>query len=339
MGDKIVTVSMKDVALKAGVSIASVSRVISGKPGVGKETEKKIREVMDELDYRPNMGARGLVMKSTGNIAIVIPRGTFTLNNPFFSTVLEGIAKGLDKTDYNMVMSFTSLQQKRLLETQSVDGVILFAPRYKELKLEWLESIGLPIVVIGSYLEDSPFPCVRPNDEMGTKKAVEELYKLGHRNIGFINGPMDSMHSVKCLRGYKNTIESLNMEYTKNNVFEVGEFEIQARNQDLEKFLIENSRITGFVCSSDYLAIGLIKAAGKVGLKIPEDLSVVGLDDVPLSSHITPALSTVHVDLIGIGKRASAILINLLKGKQIRKKEIVFEMDFISRDTTGIVKD
>lgn len=219
-----------------------------------------------------------------------------------------------------MVMSFTSLQQKRLLETQSVDGVILFAPRYKELKLEWLESIGLPIVVIGSYLEDSPFPCVRPNDEMGTKKAVEELYKLGHRNIGFINGPMDSMHSVKCLRGYKNTIESLNMEYTKNNVFEVGEFEIQARNQDLEKFLIENSRITGFVCSSDYLAIGLIKAAGKVGLKIPEDLSVVGLDDVPLSSHITPALSTVHVDLIGIGKRASAILINLLKGKQIRKK-------------------
>ena len=152
------SVSIKDVALKAGVSTASVSRVLTNKPGVGAKTAERIRKVMEELDYRPNLGARGLVKQNTGNIAVVVPRGSFILNNPFFSTVLEGIAKGIDQTDYNMMMSFTSSQQKRLLETQAVDGVILFAPRNEELSLEWLESIRLPIVVVGSYLEGSPFP-------------------------------------------------------------------------------------------------------------------------------------------------------------------------------------
>ncbi|MBG9811141.1 transcriptional regulator [Bacillus endophyticus] len=333
------TVSIKDVASKAGVSTASVSRVLSGKPGVGKKTAERIREVIEELNYRPNLGARGLVKQKTGNIAVVVPRGSFVLNNPFFSTILEGVAKAMDQTDYNMLMSFTSIQQKRLLETQAVDGVILFSPRHEELSLEWLESVGLPIVVIGSYLEESPFPCVRPDDESGIKQAVTALYNLGHRDIGMINGPMSSMHSVRCLNGYKSRVKELELDYSSDNVLEVDEFDVFKATEAMKTFLNNNKKITGVVCSSDYLAIGVIKAASMIGLSVPEDLSVVGADDVPISDFITPSLSSVHVDLVGIGKRATVTLMNLMEGKQIRKKDVVFEMKYIDRSTTSIPKN
>lgn len=331
-------VSIKDVALKAGVSIASVSRVLSGKPGVSAETAERIRKVIEELDYRPNLGARGLAKRKTGNIAVVVPRGSFILNNPFFSTVLEGIAKGIDQTDYNMLMSFTSSQQKRLLETQSVDGIILFSPRNEELSLEWLKSIGLHTVVVGSYLEESPFPCVRPDDEEGIRLAVAALYQLGHRNIGFVNGPMSSMHSVRCLNGYKSKLLELGLDYCSENIFEIDEFDVLKASNEVAEYLKKQNKITGVVCSSDYLAIGVVKAATSIGLSVPKDISIVGADDVPLSNFITPALSTVHVDLLGIGKRATSMLMDMIKGKQIRKKEVIFSMEYVNRATTDVPK-
>lgn len=332
------TVSIKDVARKAGVSTASVSRVLSGKPGVGEATAERIRKVIAEMDYRPNLGARGLVKQTTGNIAVVVPRGSFILNNPFFSTVLEGIAKGIDQTDYNILMSFTSSQQKKLLETKSVDGVILFSPRSEELRLEWLKSIGLPIVVIGSYLEESPFPCVRPDDEDGIRQAVSALYQLGHRNIGLINGPISSMHSVRCLNGYKSMMLELGLDYSLENVFEMDEFDVFKATKEMAAFINNHRKITGVVCSSDYLAIGVIKAATTNGLTVPKDLSVVGADDVPISTVITPSLSSVHVDLLGIGKKATSILMDMLQGKQIRKTDVVFRMEYIGRETTSAKK-
>ncbi|WP_062748198.1 LacI family DNA-binding transcriptional regulator [Shouchella tritolerans] len=333
------SIRIKDVALKANVSTASVSRVLSGKPGVSAETEQRIRKVIEELDYRPNVSARGLAKRTTGNIAVVVPRGSFILNNPFFSTILEGIAKGFDQTDYNILMSFTSLQQKRLLETRSVDGAILFSPRNEELSLEWLKSIGIPMVVVGSYLEDSPFPCVRPDDEDGIRQAVTALYQLGHRNIGIINGPISSMHSVRCLNGYKRTLLELGLDYSSENVIEIDEFDGFKATEVMASFLSDHRKITGVVCSSDYLAIGVIKAATMIGLSVPEDLSVVGADDVPISNFLTPSLSSVHVDLVGIGKRATSILMNMLQGKQLRKRDVVFKMEYINRSTTAPPKN
>lgn len=333
------SIRIKDVALKANVSTASVSRVLSGKPGVSAETEQRIRKVIEELDYRPNVSARGLAKRTTGNIAVIVPRGSFILNNPFFSTILEGIAKGFDQTDYNILMSFTSLQQKRLLETRSVDGAILFSPRNEELSLEWLKSIGLPMVVVGSYLEDSPFPCVRPDDEDGIRQAVTALYQLGHRNIGIINGPISSMHSVRCLNGYKSTLLELGLDYSSENVIEIDEFDGFKATEVMASFLSDHRKITGVVCSSDYLAIGVIKAATMIGLSVPEDLSVVGADDVPISNFITPSLSSVHVDLVGIGKRATSILMSMLQGKQLRKRDVVFKMEYINRSTTATPKN
>ncbi|WP_298786116.1 LacI family DNA-binding transcriptional regulator [uncultured Marinococcus sp.] len=332
------TVSIKDVARQAGVSTASVSRVISGKPGVGAATEARIRKIMEDMDYRPNLGARGLVKQQTGNIAIIVPRGSFTLNNPFFSTVIDGIAKGIDQSDYNIVMSFTSAQQKKLLENQSVDGIILFSPRSEEFRLEWLETLGLPTVVIGSYIDDSPFPCVRPDDADGMGQAVQALYERGHRHIGLINGPMSSMHSVKCWEGYHQAVERLDLGSGSNDMLELNEFDVNDSDSSVSTFLCSRPTMTGIVCASDYLAIGTMRIATTMGLSIPEDLSVIGADDVPIASLLTPALSSVQVDLPGIGQEATRMLIDLLTENRIESQDLVFPMTYIDRETTRHVE-
>lgn len=328
------SVSIKDVARIAGVSVASVSRVVTGSPGVGKETAHRIRKAMEEIDYRPNLGARGLVKRQTGNIAVVFPRGSsFILGNPFFSRVLEGIAPVLDQTHHNTLISFTSQQQKRLLETRAVDGVILFAPRDGELSLEWLKQTLLPIVVVGSYLKDSPFPCVRPDDEGGIRTGVHALYNLGHRRIGLVNGPVSSVKSQRCLEGYRLALSELGLEFQQKNVLKVSEYDAVKAAGSVSGYLANNNKLTGVVCSADFLAMGVIKGASQIGLSVPKDLSVVGFGDVPFSEFFIPALSTIHVDLVGVGCQAALLLADIINGKTIRKKERVFHMEYIARET------
>lgn len=332
----LLSVSIKDVAKAAGVSIASVSRVLTNSPGVGEETTKRIRAVMEELDYRPNLGARNLVTRQTGNIAVAFSRGnSFILGNPFFSRVLEGVATVLDQLHYNTLISFTSQQQKRLFETQSVDGIILFAPRTGELSLEWLRQTVLPIVVIGSYLDESPFPCVRPDDEGGIYLAVKSLYELGHRHIGLVNGPSSSVKSNKCLDGYKRALNELGLPLRDDQIYEVGEFDAVKAAKAMTGPLAGRRQMTGVVCAADYIAMGVIRAASTVGLRVPEDLSVVGFGDVPFAEFFQPSLSTVHTDLVGIGREATSTLINLIQGKPIGAKEIVFKMSYVDRMTTS----
>ncbi|MEF3308065.1 LacI family DNA-binding transcriptional regulator [Paenibacillus sp. GYB004] len=328
--------SIKDVARVAGVSTASVSRVLTGSPGVGEKTAKRIRSVMEELGYKPNLGARGLVKRQTGNIAIVFSRGSsFILGNPFFSRVLEGIAKVLDQLEYNSLLSFTSQQQQRLLETQAVDGIILFAPRSGELSLDWLKMTSLPLVVIGSYADESPLPCVRPDDEGGISLAVRALYDLGHRDIGLVNGPASSMKSQKCRLGYTRTMRELGLPYRPERIYEVSEFDAAKAADAMARPLGAEREVTGLVCAADYMAMGVVKAAAANGLAVPRDLSVVGFGDVPFAEFFIPSLSTVHTDLLGIGRQATSILIDMIRGKQIRKKERVFPMEYVARMTTA----
>ncbi len=328
--------SIKDVARKAGVSIASVSRVLTGSPGVSKKTESVIREVIKELGYRPNLGARGLVNGQTKLIAVVFPRdSSFILGNPFFSRILEGIAEVLDRFNYNTLISFTFIQQKRLIETQAVDGVILFSPRTSEISLEWLKQTVLTIVVIGSYLQDSPYPVVRPDDENGIRMSFKELYKLGHQKIGLVNGPMNSIKSQNCLKGFKRSLSEYGLPFASENVIEVPEFNALKTRDTVKQFLSTQVDLTGVICVSDFMAMGVLNAAVSCGLTVPNDLSIIGFGDVPSAEFFIPPLSTIHIDLIEIGRQAALVLINNLQGESENKKEYVFPMKFISRGTTA----
>lgn len=334
VGGIVLSANIKDVAKAAGVSIASVSRVLSGSPGVSEETAERIRKVIEEMDYRPNLGARGLVKRQTGNIAVALPKGTsFILGNPFFTRVIEGIAATLDDTHYNMILSFTAQQQKRILESRAVDGILLFAPRTNDLTLEFIEQSGSKTVLIGSYLENTPVPCVRPDDYGGVANAVEQLHRLGHRRIALVNGPSNSLKSQRCLEGYREGLRRTGIPFHPEDVIQADEFEAVKAKEAMHAYLDSGGKATGVVCASDYLALGVVKAASEQRLSIPQDMSVIGFGDVPFAEFFIPSLSTMAVDLVGMGRLAAKLLLDLLQGKQIRKKERIFTMEYVARET------
>ncbi|WP_323703297.1 LacI family DNA-binding transcriptional regulator [Mammaliicoccus sp. Dog046] len=330
-------ISIKDIAEKANVSIASVSRVISNKPGVGKDTEKRIRSIMDELGYKPNINARSLVKKNTGNIGVIIPGGFTTLQNSFFLTIIEGISKIIDTTEYNLIISFTSKQHEKMLDTNIVDGILVLAPRENEINLQWLSDLKLPTVIIGSFIDDSNFDIVSADEKSGVRFSVEELYKKNHRHIALINGPSTSYQSKIYEQGYKSIVNELGLE---KYILELDEFDIKGQEQLVEEFLNDHKEITGMICSSDNIALGIINVAKELNIDIPGQLSIIGSDDTPVSHLITPKLSTTHVDLKEIGETAvTRLLIRLSNEKEeLRRMNCIFPMKYIERETTTFLK-
>lgn len=328
--------NIRDVARAANISVASVSRVFSGKGGVGQETRARILQVAARLGYRPNLAARGLARGRTGNVAVVTPRGSaLVFSNPFFIRILDGVGRGLDPDHYNLVLAFTPQQYLRLIETRAVDGLLLFAARIGDPHLERLEQSGLPVVAVGSYRPEAPFVCVRPDDAGGISMMVRHLHRLGHRRIALVNGPLTSIKSVRCRDGFVQAAAELGLP-VGGALLEAEEFDQDASYRLVRELLrARRQRPTALVCASDYLAVGVVKAVQDSGLAVPEDVSVTGFGDVPLSSYLNPPLTTARTDLVGIGTQGARLLMKLLEGKKPRKKDHVFAMELVERATTA----
>lgn len=328
--------SIRDVARAAGVSVATVSRVLSGSPGVGSETRKQIEALIQEMGYRPSLTARGLARRNTGNVAVMTPRGSaLVFSNPFFLSLLEGIGQELDQAGFNLILSFTPPQYQRLVETRAVDGILVFAARIGDPYLDRLESSGVPVVVLGSYLPESPFPCVRPDDTGGIYAMVTRLHELGHRRFALVNGPLSSVKSQRCQEGFLKACADHGLA-ADQGLLVADEFD-QGHAYRLVSALLGSPgpRPTALVCTSDFLAIGALKAALDQGLRVPGDISVTGFGDVPLAAYLNPPLTTVRTDVVGIGRRGARTLLAMMNGEARRRKEYVFKMQLVERGTTA----
>lgn len=326
-------VTIKDVAKAAGVSIASVSRVMSGQPGVGPATRKRIQRVARELGYRPHSAARGLVKQQTGNIGLVIPRGTGPVfSNPFFYMVLEGTGGSLDRVGYNFLLSLYPEQYRRMVETRLVDGFMLFAVRLGDPYIARIEETGLPAVILGSYVEESRLPNVRPDDEGGGYQAVSHLMEYGHRRIALLNGPLDSMQSVYFQKGALAALAEddlepvavLNIEFTQESAYEAA----------LE-LLDRKERPTALALVSDVMAPGVLLAASELKLQVPQDVSIVGAGDFPSSPFLMPPLSSVDRSLFELGREGGEMLLKLLQGETLEQSRLVLPTHLISRQSVA----
>lgn len=331
-------VRISDIAKVAGVSNATVSRVISGKPGVGKQTTERVKKIIKEMGYRPSVSARYLAQQKTGNIAILSARGSnMVWGNPFFSKILEGVSKVLDTLDYNMIPSFTLSQQKKLINTHQVDGILLFAPRTDDQVLQWLNSTEIPSVIVGSYKSNSRYPSVRPHDEQGIHDAVEYLIDNGHKKIALVNGPLTSVKSIRCKEGYLKAMKNAKIAIDDVWLIENKEYDMNESYNLLDDYFKKSKLdVTAIVCSSDYLALGVLKAAIKNKIKVPNQLSIIGFGNIPLTDFSQPQLTTMHTNLHEIGMQAAQDLNSLIEGDEIEKKDKIFSMKLIER---GSVKN
>ncbi|MCA9427976.1 MAG: LacI family DNA-binding transcriptional regulator [Candidatus Omnitrophica bacterium] len=330
-----IPVGIVHVAKKAGVSPATVSRVLNDNPTVDPKIREIVKAAIAELNYRPHFAARNLPKGQTGNLALVTARSSPVIfANPFFSKVFEGIGSVLDESPFNLMLSLTPSQMRRLMDSRTVDGIILIAVRENDPYLEEVEEMELPSVVIGAYRRISQMTVFCPDYEGGVASAVKFLAGIGHRRIGLLDGPPDSYKSGEDRRGFEEAIRQLDLE-------EVGSLTAE---EFLERdgFLAFCSHFsegkplpTAYVVSSDHLAIGLLKATGDFGIKVPEDLSIVGFGDIPIAEHLQPPLTSIHGDLVEMGAEAARTLIQMVEGRKKIIKRVVYPMQVVERGTTA----
>ena len=323
-----------DVALKAKVSIATISRVVNNSPHkVNPNTREKVLEVIRELDYRPNALAKGLLMKKTMTIGVIIP----DISNPYYAEIVRGIQDIADHYGYAILLLNTDRNQDRIikhiyfLRDKSADGIIFSGGIiHGEKVLSSLNELRERVVVIGRHKVD--FPAVLVDNTGGAAKATEHLVGLRHKRIGYIGGPDKSTSAKDRLSGYKNALTQRGYSIEKN-LIRKGDFTPRSGYLSARD-LIQKERLSAIFAVNDQMAFGAIRGAKELGLKVPEDLSVVGFDNIPFSSYFDPSLTTVEIPKYHIGAAAMEMVVNLISGENTEKLRW-FDTHLLIRDSTA----
>ncbi|MCM3616747.1 LacI family transcriptional regulator [Sutcliffiella horikoshii] len=329
--------TIKDIARVAGVSVTTVSRALNGYSDVNQKTRKRIEEVAKELNYSPNTVARSLVMKKSKTIGLLVSdMNREGVKDNFTFEVLCGINEASANSDYDLVLfSTTSTKQSQKTYTQlcrerRVDGVILQGIKTNDPYLQEVVESDIPCVLIDIPQESDTVGYVTTDNVDGAKKAVAHLIERGHTNIAMINGHEKADVSIRRLQGYLEAINekelTMRQDWIRN-----GDFKEKVAEEVAMELLADNSEITAVFCASDLMALGVIRAVKALGKKVPEDIAVIGYDDIMLASYSNPSLSTIRQDKFNLGHEAAILLIEMLEGKEKSHARII--------DTTLIIRE
>ncbi|MBU5436693.1 LacI family transcriptional regulator [Tissierella sp. MSJ-40] len=333
-------ITIHDVAEKAGVSIATVSRVINNNYPVKDETREKIEKAIEELGYVPNEIARSLILKSTSNVGIIVPG----ITNLFFPTIVEEINKTLRDEGF-IISLFTTdgdpKAEKKLVDnviSRNMDGIIVIDPSVDNLENGYFEGVSkkIPTIIINGNTNKYNCNFVSYDEEVGTKEAFNYLLELGHKEIVFIRGDKSLSYDLK-ENIYRKFIKDNNLKYEK--VISVGmgnSLDVVEKTQEIfEKFLSLNREATGVFACNDLMAVGVINACNKSGIKIPEDMSVIGFDNTLLSNISHPKITTVDLNMKEIGQTAAFEIMNMTKKNIVSTKKIVYDTKLIHKESCG----
>lgn len=335
------TVNIKDVAIQAGVSPSTVSRVIANSPRISTETSERVRTIMKELNYHPNAIARSLVRQRSQTVGLLIPNTIeqFFLN-PFFPEVLRGITQVAQHAAYDLFLS-TALhglndieRLEQMVQGKRVDGVILLTARVEDPLLRVLHENHIPAVLIGRPATPSTISWVNNDNKKAAYDATSHLLKLGHKTIGFIGGAPDLVVTMDRLTGYASALQDAGIQFdpvltTSETFLEEGGY------TGMMRLLATLERPSAIIASDDVLAFGAMRAAGELGYRIPEDLAIVGFNDIPLAKLANPPMTTMNVHIFELGQLAAKILIEQIEWPAIGQKEQLVPHNLVVRRSCG----
>ena len=335
-------ITIKDVAKKADVSPSTVSRVISDNPNISEQTKDKVKKIMNELNYHPNAIARSLVKQETNTLGLVMSRSTeMAFANPFFSEIIQGIAKSTKEQHYNLMISSSDDYKSEYEETIKlykdgrVDGLIIMASRVNDKLISTLKDMNCPFVLIGRSPESTNIPRVDNANIEAAYKMTNFLINNGSQKIALLSGPAGYVVSRDRIQGYKNALKDNKITF-KENLIKYTEFDYESGYQVVEKISEETiAKLDHIFALDDLLAVSVINVLLDRGYKIPEDIGVVGFNDQPIAKYINPKLTTVKVPIKEMGKKAAEMLIKIINVDSYHGEEVIVPTNIISRQTHG----
>ncbi|WP_342514874.1 LacI family DNA-binding transcriptional regulator [Sporosarcina sp. FSL K6-1522] len=330
-------VTIYDVAKEAGVSIATVSKVINKTGRIGEKTKRKVRAVIEELNYQPNMMASALMGKQTKTIGLLIP----DLANPFFSELARSIEVRGQELGYNLVMCNTDYQIEKedqylaLLKQKSVDGFILASGFERLDKVEQLMKEDIPVAIVARDFPMFTVNAVALDDFMGGYQAASYLIGLGHKNIGII--ARDVWSNRERIRGFKQALEENHLEFPSNFEY-IFESTAEAGKSIAHKYLNASNVPTAIFACNDLLAAGALQAAKDNRLNVPEQLSVVGFDNTHIARIVEPPLTTIAQPIQSMGEKVMDLMVSMIQGEENEKIRITMLPSIVERESTARLK-
>jgi DNA-binding LacI/PurR family transcriptional regulator len=328
---------LADIAAQAKVSEATVSRVLNGKPGVSDATRDAVLTALDVLGYeRPTR----LKRKIAGLAGLIVPE----LTNPIFPAFAQVIETALARHGYTPVLCTQTPggvhedDYTRMLLERSVSGIIFVSGLHADSladheRYRQLIARGLPIVLVNGYSDDIEAPCVSCDDLAASELAVAHLRALGHRRIGLAIGPERFVPAIRKIAGFRQAMTAVVPASEIEELIEVSLFTVEGGQAAAQRLLERGC--TAVVCGSDLMALGAIRAARSMGLRVPEDVSVVGYDDSPLIAFTDPPLTTLRQSVQSMGEAAVRALVDEISGQPAPRAEYVFRPELVVRGSTG----
>lgn len=336
------TITIYDIAKEAQVSVATVSRVLNNTAPVKESTRELIMAVIEKHQFQPNALARSLLKKETGTIAMILP----DITNPFFPEVFWGAENVARDKRYTFFLCDTAGEHSReseylsILREKRVDGIIFLGGRINltqcppELSQEVVElAKHVPIVLVNGNLPRSGLHRIYTDEEEGAALATQHLLDLGHRQIAFLGGMEETSTTQMKLKAVRMKLKEHGLTLRKDWIM-FHDFSIEGGRVLMDRMLEQEERPTAVLCVNDFTAIGVLKSAVEHGLRIPEDLSIVGFDNSPLSRAVIPELTTVSQNTNRLGELSVEMLHELISGGNPRKRTVL-QPQLVVRASTG----
>ncbi|MFL1675447.1 LacI family DNA-binding transcriptional regulator [Paenibacillus dendritiformis] len=339
------SVTIIDVAKQAGVSPSTVSRVLSNHPRISAKTAQRVREVMADLGYHPNVMAKSLVSKVSNTIAVLLHRPAEELFlNLFFSEVMRGLVTQASRAGFDLLMTTGATEQEeleavtRLVKGKRVDGVILLYSRRNDPIVSFLEEQQFPFVLIGRSEEHPDILSVNNDNVQAAYDATRHLIDQGHRRIGFVSGPSNLMISKDRMAGYQTALREAGIVGRPEWIVE-GEFLQESGYRAMSFFMSLPERPTALVAIDDVVAFGVLRGLMELGYRVPDDLSLVSFNNVPLSELATPPITSVDIGIYQLGYTASQTLIRSIKGEPMQKRLIIPHRLIVRESSLRTIKE
>jgi LacI family transcriptional regulator len=334
-------ITIYDLAREAGVGIGTVSRCLNNHPSVSAKTREKVLSVAKRLSYQPHAHAQRLASRKANTISTIIPFFT----NYFFIEVLQGVQDKASELGIDLILygvnnpTQAEYYLRRSLHGGRVDGVMFFSMKFPESYVAKFQQMKLPVVIVDSYHEK--FDSMLVKNKEGAMQATRHLIELGHRDIGMINASLETTPAQERLEGYKMALEQAAIPFNLERVIITSNgkqdgFNREAGYESMKEIVrrsFSRNRITAVFIASDVQAIGALEAARELGIRIPEDIAIVGFDDIELAKHAQ--LTTVRQPMYEMGTLALQMLIKRMKNPDIPPTVSTFLPELVVRRTCG----